>query len=117
MPLSKLLKVAGSISQSNANSFNVKPASSLLLIPAIKEGAKEFLEKLSENFELKIFTSRPMKITAEWLIDNNLSQYISDITNIKLPSYLLIDDRTICHNGNYTETLENINNFHVYWKS
>ncbi len=86
-------------------------------IPPIKEGAKEFLEKLSEHFELKIFTSRSMKITAEWLIENNLSQYISDITNIKVPGYLLIDDRAICYNGNYSETLESIKNFQVHWKS
>lgn len=85
-------------------------------IPAIKDGAREFLEELSKVYDIKIFTSRPMKLTAKWVIENNLDNIISDITNIKTPSYLMIDDRTICHNGDFEQTLKNINEFQVHWK-
>ena len=85
-------------------------------IPDIKAGAYEFLETLSQNAELYLFTSRNLLLAAKWLINNNLDKFFKDVTNIKLPSYLYIDDRTICFKGNYYKTLEDIKNFKVYWK-
>ena len=86
-------------------------------IPAIKEGAKEFLEKLSLESELYLFTTRNLMLATKWLIKNNLDKYFKDVTAIKLPSYLYIDDRTICFKGNYSKTLDDIKNFKVYWKN
>ena len=40
------------------------------------------------------------------LID--LDSYFKDVTNIKLPAYLFIDDRNIKFNGNYSKTLTEI---------
>ena len=85
-------------------------------IPDIKAGAYEFLEILSQNAELYLFTSRNLLLAAKWLINNDLDKFFKDVTNIKLPSYLYIDDRTICFKGNYHKTLEDIKNFKVYWK-
>jgi len=85
-------------------------------IPAIKEGAKEFIEKLNQNFDLYLFTTREKKLSEQWLKDNNLNKYFKDITNIKIPAYLYIDDRCICFNGNYDKLLSEIDNFKVYWK-
>ncbi|MBP3923941.1 hypothetical protein J6E39_01700 [bacterium] len=85
-------------------------------IPPIRKGAKNFLEELSKTYEIKIFTSRSLKITTEWLIDNKLNQIISDVTNIKVPAHLIIDDRAICHNGNFEKTIKDIKSFEVYWK-
>ena len=85
-------------------------------IPEMKEGAKEFLEKLSKDHELYLFTTRNLLLCAKWLIKNNLNSYFKDITNIKLPSYLYIDDRAICFKGDYSETLKEIENFKVHWK-
>lgn len=85
-------------------------------IPEIKVGAYEFIEKLSKKAELYLFTSRNLMLAAKWLISNNLDIFFKDITNIKLPSYLYIDDRTICFRGDYNKTLDEIENFRVYWK-
>ena len=85
-------------------------------IPEIKAGAYEFLETLSQSAELYLFTSRNLMLATKWLINNNLDKFFKDVTNIKLPSYLYIDDRTICFKGDYHKTLEEIEKFKVYWK-
>lgn len=85
-------------------------------IPDIKDGAEEFLSVLSKTAELYLFTTRNLMLSTKWLIKNNVDKYFKDVTSIKIPSYLYIDDRTICFKGNYFETLEEIKNFKVYWK-
>ena len=85
-------------------------------IPEIKEGAKEFIEALSQFGDLYLFTSRNLLLSAKWLIDNSIDIYFKDITNLKIPSYLYIDDRCVCFNGKYEQTLEQVKNFKAYWK-
>lgn len=85
-------------------------------IPAIKKGAADFVKTLSSFADLYLFTSRNLMLSAKWLIENKLDIYFKDVTNIKLPSFLYIDDRTICFKGNYTDTLKEVNDFEVYWK-
>ena len=86
------------------------------IIPSIKPNAELFLKKLTNKFEVKIFTTRNIQITEKWIVNNKLTKYISGITNTKENAYLIIDDRCICFDGNYKETLNKINNFKVYWK-
>lgn len=85
-------------------------------IPEIKDGAREFVQKLSEQAELYLFTSRNLMLATKWLIDNNLDKFFKDVTNIKIPAYLYVDDRTICFNGDFKNTFEKIKNFSVHWK-
>jgi len=86
-------------------------------IPPLKTGAKEFLQSLAEeNYEIKIFTTRNRLLTAKWLMDNGLDYLISDITNVKEPAYLYIDDRCILFNGNFNETIKQVDNFKAHWK-
>ena len=85
-------------------------------IPEIKEGAEEFVSELSKQFDLYLFTSRNLLLSSKWLIDNNLDKFFKDVTNVKIPAFLYIDDRTICFNGNYKDTIENIQKFSVYRK-
>ena len=80
------------------------------------EGAKEFLEKLSQNAELYLFTSRNLLLASKWLVNNNLDKFFKDVTNFKMPAFLYIDDRAVCFEGDYNETLDTVNNFKVYWK-
>lgn len=75
-------------------------------IPKIKDGAVDFLKNLSKNFKLLIFTSRNTKLVNDWILENNINQYIENVTNIKELCFLIIDDRCITFNGNYEE-LEN----------
>ena len=85
-------------------------------IPPIKDGAKEFLQNLSANYKVNIFTTRNLLLTSKWLNDNDLSEFIDDITNIKKPSYLIIDDRCINFDGNYDNLIDKINHFKVWYK-
>ena len=85
-------------------------------IPEIRNGAKDFLKELSKIGDLYLFTSRNLMLSAKWLFDNKVEKYFKDITNVKLPSYLYIDDRCICFKGDFNETLNEIRNFNVYWK-
>lgn len=85
-------------------------------IPNIKLGAKDFLKKLNADYNLILFTSRNLLQSAKWLIKNKIDKYFIDITNIKKPSFLLIDDRTLCFKNDYSEIIDEIKNFKPYWK-
>ena len=84
-------------------------------IPPLKDGAYEFLRKLSENFRIVIFTSRKLLPVSKWIIKNELEEFIDNVTNIKEPCYLIIDDRCIDFSGDYKEAEKKINNFKVYY--
>ena len=86
-------------------------------IPAGKNGAEDFIKKLSNLGELYLFTSRNLMLSTKWLIENNLDKYFKDITNVKIPSFLYIDDRCICFKGDYQQTLMETIEFEVYWKN
>lgn len=85
-------------------------------IPKIRNGAKEFIKELSTIADLYLFTTRNLMLSTKWLIKYDLDKYFKDVTNIKIPSLLYIDDRTICFKGNYTQTLKEVKEFEVYWK-
>jgi len=85
-------------------------------IPPIKEGAKDFLQKLYNSYEIKIFTTRNRMLTAKWLIRNNVDEFISDITNIKEPAFIYIDDRCINFKGDYPKLYDEISEFKVWYK-
>ena len=50
------------------------------------------------------------------MMKNNLEKYFKDITNIKEPAFIYLDVRTIQFNGNYSDAINQIKNFQVYWK-
>ena len=85
-------------------------------IPEIKDGAIEFLQNLSENAELYLFTTRNILLSEKWLIENKIDKYFKDITNVKILAFLYIDDRCICFRGNYKNILSKIEKIQVYWK-
>lgn len=86
-------------------------------IPPIKEGAKEFLENLSEEYLIKIFTTRNNILVSKWVFENKLENFIDDITNIKELSWLYIDDRCINFNGKFDNLKSQIDNFKPYYKT
>ena len=87
-------------------------------IPEIKNGAKEFLEKLhkKDKYELVLFTTRDLQLVKQWLIKEKINKYFKEITNIKKPAHIYIDDRALKFDGNYDKTPDEIENFKVYWK-
>ena len=86
-------------------------------ISPVKEGAKEFLEKLNKDYNIQIFTVRNKKLTYKWLIENNLIDYIQDISEVKNPhASVFIDDRALRFDGDYQKAYKEIQNFNPYWK-
>ena len=85
-------------------------------IPSIKKGAKDFVKTLSADYELILFTSRNSKQATQWLERNEIDTYFKNVTNVKYPAYIYIDDRSLKFDGDYTKTLEKIENFDIYWK-
>ncbi len=105
-----LIDLDGVLNQYGSNKYDENS------IPMIKDGAKEFVQKLSSIAELYLFTSRNLLLSSKWLVDNNIDKYFKDVTNIKIPSYLYIDDRTICFKGDFEKTYDEIINFKPYWR-
>jgi len=87
-------------------------------IPDIKEGAKEFLEKLhkSGKYELVLFTTRNKELSQNWLKKWDIDCYFKEVTNIKKPAYIYIDDRALKFENAFEKTFEDIEKFTVYWK-
>ena len=69
-----------------------------------------------DKYELVLFTTRPEKLAKKWLEDNHINQYFKEITNIKKPASIYLDDRALNFRGDYNQTLAEIENFKVYWK-
>lgn len=85
-------------------------------IPPIKEGAMEFIQKVANDYELKLFTTRNRLLASKWLIENNLDKYFSDITNVKDPAWLIIDDRCVKFQGDFEALYNEIKDFRVWYK-
>lgn len=82
-----------------------------------REGVADFLEEISRNYRIEIFTVRDKELTQKWLNDNKLDKFVSNITNIKSPyASIFIDDRALKFNGNFNETINEITNFKPHWK-
>ena len=85
-------------------------------IPPILDGAFDFVKSLSKTYRVVIFTSRNLLLASQWVIENRLDKYIENITNIKEPSFLIIDDRCINFKGNFEELKSQIDNFKIWYK-
>ena len=85
-------------------------------IPPIRNGAIDLVKNLSTTFNVVIFTSRNILVAIKWILNNNLGEYITNITNVKEPCYLMIDDRCIQFKGDYAKLKEEINDFKVWYK-
>ncbi|MCM1003099.1 MAG: hypothetical protein NC408_02020 [Candidatus Gastranaerophilales bacterium] len=86
-------------------------------IPEPKEGVDIFLKKLTENYELKLFTTRNRILASKWLIKHDLDRYFTDITNVKELSWLLIDDRCLKFDGDFGILIDKINEFKPWYKN
>ena len=63
-----------------------------------------------------LFTTRNNLEATKWLIDNKIDKYFKNVTNVKIPAYLYLDDRAIVFEGDYQNTIKQIEDFKVYWK-
>ena len=79
-------------------------------------GAKEFLEELSVQYYVVILTTRNVEKVWEWLREYGLDFLVDEVTDIKVGAVAYIDDRALKFNGNYLETLIELNNFKTHWE-
>jgi hypothetical protein len=89
------------------------------VLPPIRNGLEDFLKSLKElGYTIIIFTARkPIKKIVEWFINYGLGDYIYDVTNIKEPAQLYLDDSGITFKGDFNESLKTIKEFKTYWKT
>ena len=81
-----------------------------------RPGLQEFIVKLFGMYDcLKIHTTRKPELVRAWLEKYGVSKYIADVTNIKPPAVVYIDDRAITFNGDFDATLEQVKTFQAYW--
>ena len=73
-------------------------------------------EEIAKSYNIVLFSSREPQQVKKWTIENGIDKYITQITNKKLPAFLIIDDRCIPFNGDEYQTLEAIKKFNVWWK-
>ena len=85
-------------------------------LPELRQGAREFVEKLNKDYDLVLFTTRNNLEATKWLIENKIDKYFKNVTNVKIPAYLYLDDRAIVFEGDYQNSLKQIEDFKVYWK-
>ena len=71
---------------------------------------------LSREFKLVCFTTRqPPELVEKWLRQHAFPEM--EVTNIKKPAHLIIDDRALTFEGAWTdELLERIKNFKPHWE-
>ncbi len=82
-----------------------------------RDGALEFIRKISSDYEIWIFTTRDREIIWKWLIKHHFDTFIQDVTNQKEPAYVYIDDRGINFNGDYGKLTTDLKGFQPYWKN
>ena len=81
-----------------------------------REGIREFLEKLNEDYTIEVCSVRRYSKIIKWLHDNDLLQYVANVTSYKPKAIAYVDDRGINFSGDYEETLKQIKNFKTYWE-
>ncbi len=86
-------------------------------IPPIRNGAYEFIKNLSKDYRIEIFTTRERRVTKNWLKENNLQDFIENVTNMKNSfTSVFLDDRAINFSGDYQFAEDLIKQFRPYWK-
>lgn len=74
------------------------------------------LDGVLNKYNLVLFTTRNLLTSAKWLMKNKIDKYFYDLTNVKIPCVLQIDDRAICFKGDFDNLLNEIENFEVWYK-
>ena len=82
----------------------------------LRPGAREFLAQLNKEYNVIIFSVRPFHEIVRWLKKYDLVEYVWNVTSQKQPAHAYIDDRALRFNGDYNETLTELETFKPYWK-
>ena len=81
-----------------------------------REGIREFLEKLIEDYTIEVCSVRRYSKIITWLDKYDLLKYVANVTSYKPKAVCYVDDRAISFGGDYKETLDEIKKFRPYWE-
>jgi hypothetical protein len=82
-----------------------------------RSGAREFLQRLNDlGYQVVVFTVRWKPHVEEWLIQNGLAEFVSEVTDKKPLAYVYIDDRALCFRGDFQSALDEISRFRAHWE-
>lgn len=82
----------------------------------MREGCDRFLAQVSEIYNVIIFTTRNADLIWLWLKKYNLEKFVKQVTNIKIPAEIYLDDRAINFEGDFDKIISEISNFIPHWK-
>jgi hypothetical protein len=82
-----------------------------------RPGAAAFLRALKTGgFTVVIFTTRHHVQVRRWLRTHGLLPFVDAITRRKPPAHVFVDDRAICFQGDFDDTLRRISDFKAHWE-
>ena len=81
------------------------------------KGTREAIEKLRENWEVVVYSSRSgqeggLEAMKVWL--NKYEIKVDKICEHKPPAFIYVDDRGVTFTGNWDKLIEDCNNF-IHW--
>lgn len=79
-----------------------------------RNGVREFMSTLRKDYRVVVFTTRDNALVREWLEKYNI--LFDDVTSTKVGAVCYIDDRAIKFNGDFNETLIELNDFKAHWE-
>ena len=80
------------------------------------KGSIHFIKRLLESgFKPVIHTTRNRNKIKQWLKFNKFPQI--EVTNIKYPSLVYIDDRCVQFKGNFNTLIKDLRKYDVYWRN
>ncbi len=78
-------------------------------------GAKKFIVNLIDSgYTPVVFTTRNPKLIIHWLSKFDFPDI--EVTNIKYPSVVYIDDRNVKFEGNFSQLVADLKAYKVYWR-
>lgn len=81
-----------------------------------RPNCKRFLQVLHKDFYVVVFSVRRYSLIIKWLVDYGLWDYVDNVTSLKVPAKVYLDDRGVCFTGDYDKALKEIYNFKTYWE-
>lgn len=83
-----------------------------------RDGVADFLSKLQfAGYKVVILTAMEPAIVKNWLYRYELNAYVDDITNVKVPALVYLDDRGITFTGDFDKAFNDIINFKTHWET
>lgn len=84
----------------------------------LRPGARDFLARLHERgYRVVVFTVRWYEWVEKWLEENNVGQYVDEVTDRKPPAQVYLDDRAVCFQGDFDEAYHRIVTFKPFWEA